>query len=152
MLGPSVGRVVNDVSPDLAAGSIEARRRPPRRSQDGVAARQLSVTRRKPLPPSRKRRSVATIHPTRGRAPASLAPGWWRAGSRSWTRRSRCCSCRRRSLLFTLFVALPMGEAAWYSFYNWNGYGLPTQFVGWRNFELLFATRAFRHRADATTG
>ena len=46
--------------------------------------------------------------------------------------------------LFTLFVALPMGEAAWYSFYNWNGYGAPTDFVGWRNFELLFANRAFR--------
>lgn len=46
--------------------------------------------------------------------------------------------------LFTLFVALPMGEAAWYSFYNWNGYGTPTQFVGWRNFELLFANRAFK--------
>ena len=30
--------------------------------------------------------------------------------------------------LFTLFVALPMGEAAWYSFYNWNGYGAPTDF------------------------
>jgi raffinose/stachyose/melibiose transport system permease protein len=47
-------------------------------------------------------------------------------------------------LLFTLFVALPMGEAAWYSFYSWNGYGAPTDFVGWRNFELLFANRAFR--------
>jgi raffinose/stachyose/melibiose transport system permease protein len=46
--------------------------------------------------------------------------------------------------LFTLFVALPMGEAAWYSLYNWNGYGTPTDFVGWRNFELLFANRAFR--------
>ncbi|MFX5344463.1 hypothetical protein ABTC63_21750, partial [Acinetobacter baumannii] len=46
--------------------------------------------------------------------------------------------------LFTLFVALPMGEAAWYSFYNWNGFGSPTQFVGWRNFDLLFANRAFR--------
>jgi raffinose/stachyose/melibiose transport system permease protein len=37
-----------------------------------------------------------------------------------------------------------MGEAAWYSFYSWNGYGAPTDFVGWRNFELLFANRAFR--------
>lgn len=46
--------------------------------------------------------------------------------------------------LFTLFVALPMGEAAWYSLYNWNGYGTPTDFTGWRNFELLFANRAFR--------
>jgi raffinose/stachyose/melibiose transport system permease protein len=47
-------------------------------------------------------------------------------------------------LLFTLFVALPMGEAAWYSFFTWNGYGKPTQFVGWRNFELLFENPAFR--------
>lgn len=47
-------------------------------------------------------------------------------------------------LLFTLFVALPMGEAGWYSFFNWNGYGHPTQFVGWRNFELLFSNPTFR--------
>jgi raffinose/stachyose/melibiose transport system permease protein len=47
-------------------------------------------------------------------------------------------------LLFTLFVALPMGEAAWYSFFTWNGYGKPTQFVGWRNFELLLENPAFR--------
>jgi raffinose/stachyose/melibiose transport system permease protein len=46
--------------------------------------------------------------------------------------------------LFTLFVALPMGEAAWYSFYNWNGYGTPETFVGLRNYELLFQARSFR--------
>ncbi len=42
-------------------------------------------------------------------------------------------------LLFTLFVILPMGEAAWYSFFNWNGYLLPTEWVGWRNYQLLFS-------------
>ena len=47
-------------------------------------------------------------------------------------------------LLFTLFVILPMGEAAWYSFYNWNGYGLPTQWVGTKNYELIFNNGAFR--------
>ncbi|MEF2072669.1 carbohydrate ABC transporter permease [Consotaella aegiceratis] len=47
-------------------------------------------------------------------------------------------------LLFSLFVVLPMGEAAWYSFYNWNGYGLPTQWVGLRNYELIFRNGAFR--------
>lgn len=47
-------------------------------------------------------------------------------------------------LLFTLFVILPMGEAAWYSFYNWNGYGLPTQWVGFKNYELIFNNGAFR--------
>ena len=47
-------------------------------------------------------------------------------------------------LLFTIFVVLPMGEAAWYSFYNWNGYSLPTEWVGFRNFELIFRNGAFR--------
>lgn len=47
-------------------------------------------------------------------------------------------------LIFTLFVILPMGEAAWYSFYNWNGYGLPTQWVGTKNYELIFNNGAFR--------
>lgn len=46
--------------------------------------------------------------------------------------------------LFTLFVALPMGEAAWYSVYNWNGYGTPENFVGLKNYILLFHDRAFR--------
>lgn len=46
-------------------------------------------------------------------------------------------------LLFTIFVILPMGEAAWYSLYKWDGYGLPTQFVGMRNFEVLFKNSAF---------
>lgn len=47
-------------------------------------------------------------------------------------------------LLFTIFVALPMGEAAWYSVFRWNGFGSPTDFVGWRNFSILFADPAFR--------
>jgi raffinose/stachyose/melibiose transport system permease protein len=46
-------------------------------------------------------------------------------------------------LLFTLFVILPMGEAAWYSLYKWNGYGTPTEFVGIRNFQVLFNNAAF---------
>lgn len=46
-------------------------------------------------------------------------------------------------LLFTIFVIMPMGEAAWYSLYRWDGYGLPEQFVGLRNFEVLFGNGAF---------
>jgi raffinose/stachyose/melibiose transport system permease protein len=46
-------------------------------------------------------------------------------------------------LLFSIFVILPMGEAAWYSLYKWDGYGLPTQFVGLRNFEVLLKNGAF---------
>lgn len=37
-------------------------------------------------------------------------------------------------LLFTLFVVWPVGEAAWYSLFSWNGYGAPTDFVGLRNY------------------
>jgi raffinose/stachyose/melibiose transport system permease protein len=46
-------------------------------------------------------------------------------------------------LLFTIFVILPMGEAAWYSLYKWSGYGVPTDFVGLRNFQVLFKNDAF---------
>ena len=46
-------------------------------------------------------------------------------------------------LLFTLFVILPMGEAAWYSLYRWNGYGAPTDFIGLKNFQVLFGNAAF---------
>lgn len=46
--------------------------------------------------------------------------------------------------LFTLFVALPMVEAAWYSLYRWNGYGRPSEFVGAANFVLLAQDADFR--------
>ena len=46
-------------------------------------------------------------------------------------------------LLFTIFVVLPIGEAGWYTFFNWNGYGKPSEFVGLRNYQLLFQTPAF---------
>jgi raffinose/stachyose/melibiose transport system permease protein len=46
-------------------------------------------------------------------------------------------------LLFTIFVALPMGEAAWYSFYNWNGYGQPENFIGLKNYASLIGNHAF---------
>jgi raffinose/stachyose/melibiose transport system permease protein len=46
-------------------------------------------------------------------------------------------------LLFTLFVALPMAEAGWYSFYNWNGYGRPEKFIGLKNYGYLIGNAAF---------
>lgn len=47
-------------------------------------------------------------------------------------------------LLFTVFVILPMGEAGWYSLFDWSGYGRPEDFVGLRNFEILLGNGAFR--------
>lgn len=45
--------------------------------------------------------------------------------------------------LFTLMVALPMAQAGWYSGFRWNGFGTPTDWVGLRNFRLLFDNPAF---------
>ncbi len=45
--------------------------------------------------------------------------------------------------LFTVFVAMPMGEAAWYSFYNWNGYGRPEEFIGLKNYVSLLGNGVF---------
>jgi len=50
-------------------------------------------------------------------------------------------------LLFTMFVVLPVIEAAWYGFYRWNGYGTPTDWVGWRNYALLFRNQVFAQAA-----
>jgi raffinose/stachyose/melibiose transport system permease protein len=47
-------------------------------------------------------------------------------------------------LLFTLFVVLPMGEAAWYSLFDWNGFGHPTNFVGWDNYVALLENPVLR--------
>ena len=46
-------------------------------------------------------------------------------------------------LLFTLFVVLPIGEAAWYSGFNWNGFGRPTNWIGLDNYRYVLETRAF---------
>jgi raffinose/stachyose/melibiose transport system permease protein len=45
--------------------------------------------------------------------------------------------------LFTVFVILPIGEAAWYGFYNWNGLALPHDFVGLRNYAQLLGNKVF---------
>ena len=46
-------------------------------------------------------------------------------------------------LLFTLFVVLPIGEAAWYSGFNWNGFGSPTRWIGFDNYRFVFESRGF---------
>lgn len=45
--------------------------------------------------------------------------------------------------LFTLLVVMPMFEAASFSFYKWNGFGPPTNFVGLRNYESVLSHRHF---------
>ena len=46
-------------------------------------------------------------------------------------------------LLFSIFVVLPIIEAAWYSGFNWNGFGSPKNWIGLDNYRFVFETRAF---------
>ena len=46
-------------------------------------------------------------------------------------------------ILFTLFVVLPMVDAATFSFFNWNGYGSITDFVGFDNYADVLTHRNF---------
>ena len=46
-------------------------------------------------------------------------------------------------MLFSLFVVLPVGEAAWYSGFNWNGFGTPRNWIGFDNYRFVFDNKAF---------
>ncbi|MCE9682776.1 carbohydrate ABC transporter permease [Halomonas alkalisoli] len=46
-------------------------------------------------------------------------------------------------ILFSLFVILPLVDAAYYSGFSWNGYGSPTNFVGTQNYERLLDHSVF---------
>ena len=46
-------------------------------------------------------------------------------------------------LLFTVFVFLPIVEAGWYGFFNWDGYGPPQKFIGLKNYQYLFNNTTF---------
>lgn len=46
-------------------------------------------------------------------------------------------------VLFTLFVVGPLLNAGYYSAFDWNGYGSPEDFVGWRNYERAFGHSIF---------
>lgn len=47
-------------------------------------------------------------------------------------------------LVFTVFVFLPVVEAGWYGFFNWDGYGRPEKVIGLKNYEWLFSNPAFQ--------
>lgn len=46
-------------------------------------------------------------------------------------------------ILFSLFVILPLIDAAFYSGFSWNGYGSPSDFVGTQNYERLLGHSVF---------
>lgn len=47
-------------------------------------------------------------------------------------------------VVFVFFVILPVLMAAVYGFFRWNGFGFPTDFVGFGNYELILQDPTFR--------
>jgi raffinose/stachyose/melibiose transport system permease protein len=51
-------------------------------------------------------------------------------------------------VLFIGFVLIPIVFAAWYSLYNWSGYGALTDFVGFQNFSGVITGPVFRQSLE----
>jgi raffinose/stachyose/melibiose transport system permease protein len=47
-------------------------------------------------------------------------------------------------VIFTMFVILPVGEASYFSFFNWNGYGAPHKWIDFENYVRVFNDPIFR--------
>ncbi len=47
-------------------------------------------------------------------------------------------------IVFVGFVILPVGLAAYYGFFSWAGYGVPTNFVGLRNYITILQDETFQ--------
>ena len=148
-LGPDVGRVVNDMSVAIVSGPDVARRRRPADRADARRWRNSqpwATGRSRPVAPFGRHARCRSRPDTwrDGRWPRSPPvhpfPSGRARGRRSALAATSPASARKLPvlvlflppalLLFTLFVILPMGEAAWYSFYNWNGYR-PARPNGW---------------------
>jgi raffinose/stachyose/melibiose transport system permease protein len=48
-------------------------------------------------------------------------------------------------LFFTVFVALPVVEAGYYGFFNWNGYGPPTKWINLQNYVRALSDPIFHN-------
>jgi raffinose/stachyose/melibiose transport system permease protein len=113
-----------------------------------------------PAPPGPKRPQVATITSQVREDPPSLTearqveqliafkPNMWRH-VKDFSRSSQMRACLLflppALFLFTLFVTLPVVEAAYYSFFNWNGYGVPSKWTGLENFFWVWTDPIFFH-------
>jgi ABC-type sugar transport system permease subunit len=80
---------------------------------------------------------------TGGGARGALPPARRRKGI-GWLARLEIALMTGPALLvFVFFVILPVVMAAYYGFFSWQGYGPPNDFVGLRNYELIFQDGTF---------
>lgn len=91
------------------------------------------------------RRSQGT--PGTGGTAASVPPAPPRAAARRRGRARMRLEIAALSapavITFLAFVIFPVGLAAYYGFYQWKGYGKPTDWVGLNNYRLILTDPAF---------
>jgi raffinose/stachyose/melibiose transport system permease protein len=114
-----------------------------------------------PCPPKPTHRSVTTVPPptqpddlpglSEARRVEQLAGAKrgsgrrWRAFSPSGQLTACLLFLPPALVVFTMFVTLPVLEAAYYSFFNWNGYGAPSKWVNLDNFVRVWRDPIFHH-------
>ncbi|NJP75647.1 sugar ABC transporter permease, partial [Streptomyces sp. C1-2] len=91
------------------------------------------------------RRSQGT--PGTGGTAASVPPAPPRAAARrrgrARTRLEIAALSAPAVITFLAFVIFPVALAAYYGFYQWKGYGKPTDWVGLNNYRLILTDPAF---------
>ncbi|WP_066583152.1 carbohydrate ABC transporter permease [Cellulomonas timonensis] len=96
--------------------------------------------------------SLATQTPPRGRSAAgggaitapSPARRTGRRGGADWRKRMEIALLSGPAIvMFLMFVIFPVVMAAYYGFFKWKGYGVPTDFVGFENYLVIFKDTAF---------
>ncbi|MFY9983728.1 MAG: sugar ABC transporter permease [Chthoniobacterales bacterium] len=66
--------------------------------------------------------------------PKSSLPSGLRAAYRSGILTTLLLFLPPALVLFSMFVILPVGEASYFSFFNWNGYGHPNKWIDFVNY------------------
>jgi len=75
----------------------------------------------------------------------ALPPGRSRRRRIGWAQRLEIALLAGPALaMFLGFVIFPVLMAAYYGFYRWKGYGVPTNFVGLQNYVTILQDEAFR--------
>lgn len=88
----------------------------------------------------------------RGSGPLAPPPSPVRARGAAWGARLEIAILVGPALIvFLAFVIFPIVMAAYYGFFSWQGYGVPTEFVGFRNYLTILQDPTFhdalRHNA-----
>src|ERR1700735_1379451 len=94
----------------------------------------------------------AGLAPAAAGTPAAAGPlraPWWR-GPKLRKKTELTILLATGLILFVGFVFIPIVIAAYYSFYNWSGYGPLNDYIGFRNYSYAFKDPAFIHAIEHT--